>query len=399
MKILIITPFYYIEGRPDLKHDTNAIHYFAKYWSDNNEVKVLNVYPHSYKDAKRYISKKNRKYYKNGYVFVKDNVEICIAEVQKLPGQKGDYNFWQCQHIIGIFKRWIDCNSFCPDVILIHVPSYAYKYMEKIRKYIGKKIPIIGILHKTDIEELERNCKLKRFFENSFQEIYARSHGIRRKAGLLGLKNLKQDIIQSGIPLEQSEGKSAPYTIDTQLKIIFVGKLIPLKNVDKIIDAITRINNEKIRLEIVGSGIEEKKLKQLVKDCGIQNQVEFVGKLQRELVFEHMANANLFCMPSYPETLGLTYLEAMSVGCVPIGSQGEGIDGIIIDGKNGYLVTPSNVVNDLIEKIELYCQLSNSDRKQISENAKATVMKLDESVCAECYLGIIRRSIRDAANK
>ena len=53
MKILIITPFYYIEGRPDLQHDTNAIHYFAKYWSYDNEVKVLNVYPHSYKDLKR----------------------------------------------------------------------------------------------------------------------------------------------------------------------------------------------------------------------------------------------------------------------------------------------------------------------------------------------------------
>lgn len=48
-------------------------------------------------------------------------------------------------------------------------------------------------------------------------------------------------------------------------------------------------------------------------------------------------------MPSYPEGFGIVYLEAMASGCVTIGTKGEGIDGFIRDGENGFLVPPDDV--------------------------------------------------------
>ena len=47
-------------------------------------------------------------------------------------------------------------------------------------------------------------------------------------------------------------------------------------------------------------------------------------------------------MVSENETLGLVYLEVMAQGCIPVGSRGEAIDGIIVDGRNGFLVNPNN---------------------------------------------------------
>lgn len=50
----------------------------------------------------------------------------------------------------------------------------------------------------------------------------------------------------------------------------------------------------------------------------------------------------LWFMVSENETLGLVYLEVMAQGCIPVGSRGEAIDGIIVDGRNGFLVNPNN---------------------------------------------------------
>lgn len=65
-------------------------------------------------------------------------------------------------------------------------------------------------------------------------------------------------------------------------------------------------------------------------------------RLTREQTLEEFRKAEVFVMISSPETLGLVYLEAMSQGCVAIGSRNEGIDGILVDGKNGYLVESGN---------------------------------------------------------
>lgn len=45
-------------------------------------------------------------------------------------------------------------------------------------------------------------------------------------------------------------------------------------------------------------------------------------------------------MPSVREGFGMVYLEAMSCGCITIGTEGEGIADFIISGKNGILVPP-----------------------------------------------------------
>jgi glycosyltransferase involved in cell wall biosynthesis len=55
----------------------------------------------------------------------------------------------------------------------------------------------------------------------------------------------------------------------------------------------------------------------------------------------------LFALPSRFEGLGCVYLEAMSSGKVAIGCRGQGIEEVIRQGHNGWLVGPDNV-NELV---------------------------------------------------
>lgn len=51
-----------------------------------------------------------------------------------------------------------------------------------------------------------------------------------------------------------------------------------------------------------------------------------------------MLASDCFIMISKNEAFGLVYLEAMSAGCITIASRGEGFDGVIIHGVNGFYV-------------------------------------------------------------
>ena len=55
-------------------------------------------------------------------------------------------------------------------------------------------------------------------------------------------------------------------------------------------------------------------------------------------------------MPSFPETFGLVYVEAMSQGLPIIYTKGQGIDGYFEDGKVGYPVNTKDS-NDIVKKL------------------------------------------------
>jgi len=90
-------------------------------------------------------------------------------------------------------------------------------------------------------------------------------------------------------------------------------------------------------------------------------------------------------MPSYNETFGLVYLEAMSQGLPIIYTKREGVDGYFKDGTVGYSVNPKDV-NDIVKKIEMI--ISNYNR--ISKNCLGLVEKFSWDKIAKIYYNIYK---------
>ena len=90
-------------------------------------------------------------------------------------------------------------------------------------------------------------------------------------------------------------------------------------------------------------------------------------------------------MISRLETLGLVYLEAMSQGCIVIGSKNEGIDGIIVDQKNGYLVESGNA-EELRMRLEYIAAASEDEKKSIAYAGVQTIRQMTSKKTAEQYL-------------
>lgn len=104
------------------------------------------------------------------------------------------------------------------------------------------------------------------------------------------------------------------------IDILGVGNLIPLKAYDQFIRVIKAISKQcatPLRVAIIGKGPEEKRLKQLAKDLGVENNIHFYGNIDRHQVLALMQQSKVLLHPSSYESFGLVFLEALANGaCV-----------------------------------------------------------------------------------
>jgi glycosyltransferase involved in cell wall biosynthesis len=130
-----------------------------------------------------------------------------------------------------------------------------------------------------------------------------------------------------------------------------VTRLLARKQVDLLIRAFARLAAERpdARLVIVGDGPERPALARLIRTLGIAGLVEMTGALDARAARERMARAHVMALPSVRESLGVVYLEAMSLGVPALGTRGEGIEEHIEHGVSGILVPPGDEDALLVE--------------------------------------------------
>jgi glycosyltransferase involved in cell wall biosynthesis len=97
-------------------------------------------------------------------------------------------------------------------------------------------------------------------------------------------------------------------------------------------------------------------------------------------------------MVSEHETFGMVYIEAMLAGCVTIASKNGGVDGVIVDGENGFLSQEGNA-SELMKLLRDLDVMSKERRTQIRVNAISTAKKFSDDNVARAYLeNVIRCS-------
>lgn len=118
--------------------------------------------------------------------------------------------------------------------------------------------------------------------------------------------------------------------------LIYVGRLSPEKQIDKIKPILETVPNT--CLALVGDGPYREELE----NHFAGTRTHFVGYLHGEELGAAYASADAFVFPSRTETLGLVVLEAMAAGCPVIAANAGGIPDIVSDGENGFLFDPTN---------------------------------------------------------
>lgn len=156
-------------------------------------------------------------------------------------------------------------------------------------------------------------------------------------------------------------------------RIGFLGRLHPRKNVDKLIDAWTILENKysDAELIIMGSGdIEyEQFLKKKIKQANIKNVI-FTGFITGQEKFTQLASLTALCVPSEFENFGMIIPEALSVGTPVIASKGTPWEELE-EYQCGYWV--NNSPQSISQAIENIFSKSNSEILEMGKHGQNLV--------------------------
>ena len=178
---------------------------------------------------------------------------------------------------------------------------------------------------------------------------------------------------------------------DDEKLVVFVGRIAPEKSIDMVIDAFQYIQNEKIRLMIVGGGPQLEDLKKQAKNLGLDNIV-FTDKVVREEVSNYYACADCFISASTSETQGMTYIEALACGLVVFARYDEVTNDLIQEDQNGYLCHDAK---EFAQKIEAYFEKNAEEVSVMQKNAREHALKYDAKIFAQKVLSVYHQAISD----
>lgn len=179
------------------------------------------------------------------------------------------------------------------------------------------------------------------------KNLLATVHGRARRVELVA-SGIDTGLLRAVLP--------APIHLD----VLYVGRLVKDKNVDKLILAIEILakSRPEIRCVIIGGGVEKHRLQQQVNRLKLQENVTFADPLPEEVdVYAYMKAAKVFCSPSVREGFGITVLEALGCGTpvVTVDSPANAAQHLIQSGQNGSVValSPAAVAEAILYWISL----------------------------------------------
>jgi glycosyltransferase involved in cell wall biosynthesis len=146
------------------------------------------------------------------------------------------------------------------------------------------------------------------------------------------------------------------------LKLLFVGRLSPGKNLDLLLEALSVLHRD-VTLDIIGDGECRHRLEMIIRVKGLNN-VRLHGKLSRNEVKQFYATSDALILPSSYEAQPIVLLEAMASRIPIIVTKGIGME---LDAGQAVLIEPT--VQGIMDGIETLARMPPDARKLLTDLA------------------------------
>ncbi len=159
------------------------------------------------------------------------------------------------------------------------------------------------------------------------------------------------------------------------LRLAFTGRFAPVKRLPDLVEIAGLLRQEGVgfRLTLAGDGPLKDELKQLTETKDLGTHIDFPGKLETRQIAELLSESHCLLLLSERESFGLSALEGMAHGAVPIVSNTCGCREAIQHGENGFLVSPGSIEEAARHIIAL--ERDRESWQRFSNAARDTVRK------------------------
>lgn len=244
------------------------------------------------------------------------------------------------------------------------------------------KIKVVRTVHSEEIEaiKISTNNKLKEKITYMFMKLT-----MKLSSKVVCVSNAVENSLKDKFSLNNTvtiyNGIEEERIVENKMsgfnnKMVFCGRLSKVKGVDILINALKILNETKkyyLELIIVGDGEERERLEKMCSEYQLVDNIKFEG-FQND-IWKFLDNSSIFIYPvTCNEAFGISIVEAMARGCIPIASKRGGIGEIISNCENGFLIDELSA-ESLAKTIANVYELEKEEKERISKNAVLTAKK------------------------
>ncbi|MGP4071926.1 N-acetyl-alpha-D-glucosaminyl L-malate synthase BshA [Piscibacillus sp. B03] len=239
-----------------------------------------------------------------------------------------------------------------------------------------REVKIVTTLHGTDITILGVDNNLKHMIRYAIEEsdeVTAVSKSLKKQTEEAFQVQKPINVVYNFIePVKEAtlteEDLKYKFGISEHEKVLI--HISNFRQVKRVEDVVRVFNEVKKRMDakllLVGDGPEHLRIRNLVQEFGLDQDVLFLGR--QDNVHDLLNISDLKLLLSEKESFGLVLLEAMISGVPCIGTNVGGIPEVIVDGRNGYVCEVGNIEDISSKAIRL---LSNDELwNDFSKHAK-----------------------------
>lgn len=184
----------------------------------------------------------------------------------------------------------------------------------------------------------------------------------------------------------------------TPTSILWVARLIEWKHPDVSIRLAKRLKQAgyKFQLSLIGNGELENKIRDLIKEEGVDDCVQMLGAMKPAEVRQHMEKSQIFLFTSdFNEGWGAVLNESMNSACAVVASHAIGsVPFLIKDGENG-LIYKNGDLEDLYKNVKFLFDNAEK-REEIGKNAYTTLADTwNAEVAVERFVNLASKLHKD----
>jgi alpha-1,3-mannosyltransferase len=176
--------------------------------------------------------------------------------------------------------------------------------------------------------------------------------------------------------------------------MLYVGRLAENKQVGNLIRCLAQVRMvvPDAHLALVGPDFDNisEQLMILAQDLNVADAVIITGRVPDDELVTWMARAHIFVSASEYEAFGISVLEAMSTGTVPVVNPLKSFRHFIQNGQNGFFTNFSNA-DQAAQTVAEVLQISHEEIRTIGQQSKAKAIQYDWDNAIEDYINLYSR--------
>nr|WP_251372302.1 glycosyltransferase [Rheinheimera oceanensis] len=263
------------------------------------------------------------------------------------------------------------CKQVQPDVLVAH--GFSEHLWGRYAGLLAKVPVLVHVEHNTKERYNRWRLAQSRWLSLRTAAIIGCSEGVKAVLLAQGMPAERCHAISNGINTAPFRA-AVPPLAERSPNIVMVSRFSKQKNHATLLQALSLLKQQgltpKLLLAGGGKSLHRKPLEKLAVTLGIAEQVQFLGVVRN--VPELLQQNQLAVLSSHYEGMPLALLEGMAAGCIAIGSAVPGIQEVLHEGEDGFLVAENDACA-LAERIK-YCLQHSAQLQSVADAGRARAL-------------------------